>query len=285
MEDPTIKSFPWVEDFEQTTFPPRGWKTHNVDNDSKMWIRSLMAGVDHSKCASIHGYTKGDDWLITLPIQIPKNGLLKYSAKTYGSRISVAISTKGSKPEDFKEIATQKTIGSYKEYTQDLSEFQGQTVYIGFHHTAYQSMDLDHIQVVEGQPVSIDHIDYEAITSSALGQGSKNEPLTKLNIVVQGDVGSLQLNNLTLDLENSHAIEKLYLYKTETESFRHETLVDEIEGVDYAKKFGGTSGDDKDWLKLIVRGCDAANKETGKTETYLADYRFDDNTKDYILDS
>jgi hypothetical protein len=53
----------------------------------------------------------------------------------------------------------------------------------------------------------------------------------------------------------------------------------------YSKKFGGESGNDKDWLKLTIEGFDANNANTGKVEFYLADFTSDDPAKDYILDT
>lgn len=56
------------------------------------------------------------------------------------------------------------------------------------------------------------------------------------------------------------------------------------EGDGFAKKFGGDSGNDEDWFKLTIKGYDEDNKETGTIDFYLADFRFADKSKDYILD-
>lgn len=58
-----------------------------------------------------------------------------------------------------------------------------------------------------------------------------------------------------------------------------------LKGDDYAKKFGGLVGDDPDFFKLTITGHDAEDNETGSVDFYLADYRFDDNSEDYIVDS
>ncbi len=51
-----------------------------------------------------------------------------------------------------------------------------------------------------------------------------------------------------------------------------------------SKVFGGDSGDDADFLLLTIRGY-AAGFETGiPVNFYLADYRFGDNSQDYIVD-
>lgn len=55
-----------------------------------------------------------------------------------------------------------------------------------------------------------------------------------------------------------------------------------LNGDDFAKKFGGESGDDADWFKLSVIGkLDGVVTDT--VNFYLADYRFEDNTQDYIV--
>lgn len=51
----------------------------------------------------------------------------------------------------------------------------------------------------------------------------------------------------------------------------------------FSKKFGGTTGNDKDWFKLTMVGFNAAGDSVKSVDFYLADYRFDDNSKDYII--
>lgn len=53
-----------------------------------------------------------------------------------------------------------------------------------------------------------------------------------------------------------------------------------------SKQFGGASGNDPDWFKLSAFGIDSNGQALGtEVEFYLADYRFADNTQDYIVDS
>ncbi|MGQ9845943.1 MAG: DUF4465 domain-containing protein [Bacteroidales bacterium] len=56
-------------------------------------------------------------------------------------------------------------------------------------------------------------------------------------------------------------------------------------GDSFAKKFGGASGNDPDYFKLLIFGKRMDNTYTDTVEFYLADYRFADNTKDYIVDN
>ncbi|MDZ7744101.1 MAG: DUF4465 domain-containing protein [Bacteroidota bacterium] len=53
-------------------------------------------------------------------------------------------------------------------------------------------------------------------------------------------------------------------------------------GDDFAKKFGGESGDDPDWFKLSIWAY-SEGTETDTLEFYLADFRFEDNNLDYIV--
>lgn len=56
-------------------------------------------------------------------------------------------------------------------------------------------------------------------------------------------------------------------------------------GYGYAKKFGGTSGDDPDWLKIVITGIGLVDQITGQVEVFLADYRYEDNSQDYVRES
>lgn len=57
-----------------------------------------------------------------------------------------------------------------------------------------------------------------------------------------------------------------------------------LEGDDFSKKFGGDSGADSDFFKLTIEGYNSSESKTGEVHFYLADYRFADSSKDYIVD-
>lgn len=57
-----------------------------------------------------------------------------------------------------------------------------------------------------------------------------------------------------------------------------------LNGDAFSEPFGGTSGNDPDWFKLNIFGVDVDGNYTDTVEFYLADYRFDDNSLDYIVD-
>lgn len=56
------------------------------------------------------------------------------------------------------------------------------------------------------------------------------------------------------------------------------------EGDDYAKKFGGVTGDDPDWFKVTIAGIAESGDTTSTIDYYLADFRFKDNSEDYIVE-
>lgn len=56
-----------------------------------------------------------------------------------------------------------------------------------------------------------------------------------------------------------------------------------LNGDSFAKKFGGTSGDDQDWFLLTIVGYDDTDVALDSVDFYLADYRFADNSQDYIV--
>ena len=62
------------------------------------------------------------------------------------------------------------------------------------------------------------------------------------------------------------------------------TALSMLYGDAYAKQFGGDSGDDPDWFLLSIWGI-RDGLPTDTTEFYLADYRFEDNNQNYIVDT
>lgn len=54
-------------------------------------------------------------------------------------------------------------------------------------------------------------------------------------------------------------------------------------GDTFAKKFGGDDGTEPDWFMLSIEGSDENGLVTDTLEVYLADYRFDNNSEDFIV--
>jgi hypothetical protein len=55
------------------------------------------------------------------------------------------------------------------------------------------------------------------------------------------------------------------------------------DGDQFAKKFGGDSGNDEDFFKLEIQGF-RGTVATGSVDFFLADYRFANNSQDYLVD-
>lgn len=56
------------------------------------------------------------------------------------------------------------------------------------------------------------------------------------------------------------------------------------DGDSFAKKFGGETGTDPDWLLLTIEGIAQDGSSAGEATFYLADYRSGDPTGDYLVD-
>lgn len=61
------------------------------------------------------------------------------------------------------------------------------------------------------------------------------------------------------------------------------TAISMRDGDFFGKKFGGSTGNDEDWLKLTVKGFTNGVFKANTVEFYLADYRFADNSQDYMV--
>ncbi len=83
----------------------------------------------------------------------------------------------------------------------------------------------------------------------------------------------------TISLNSDEAMQVNGLYVTNTSY----TALSMKNGDAFAKKFGGEEGDEPDWFKLVIWGTNEAGVSTDSVEFYLADYRFEDNSLDYIV--
>ena len=56
------------------------------------------------------------------------------------------------------------------------------------------------------------------------------------------------------------------------------------DGDAFAKRFGGETGKDEDYLRMTIRGRDREGFVTGEVIAYLADFRFEDSDQDFIAE-
>ncbi len=92
-------------------------------------------------------------------------------------------------------------------------------------------------------------------------------------------VGYVGWDGLPTVTFNAAEIDGLYVTNT---NYAYYSM---LNGDAFAKKFGGDDGNDPDWFLLTITGRDVCDVETGSVELYLADFRFEDNNEDYIVDT
>jgi len=85
-------------------------------------------------------------------------------------------------------------------------------------------------------------------------------------------------SEISIDSQSKHQIAGVYVTNSTY------AALSMLYGDAYAKKFGGMSGNDPDWFLLSVWGT-ADGDLTDTVAFYLADYRFEDNSQDYIVDT
>ncbi len=88
-----------------------------------------------------------------------------------------------------------------------------------------------------------------------------------------------QQRSLIKTISPTNAIDGFYITNT-TYAYKSMLLGDA-----FAKKFGGTSGNDPDFFKVTIRAYHAGVMKNDSVEFYLADFRFSNNALDYIVDN
>ena len=80
------------------------------------------------------------------------------------------------------------------------------------------------------------------------------------------------------DAANGQIVNGFYITNT---TYAHGVIRD---GNQFSKKFGGESGDDPDFFRLDIQKYSNGELAPQVVEFYLADYRFEENSEDYIVD-
>ncbi|MCX7862095.1 MAG: choice-of-anchor J domain-containing protein [Bacteroidales bacterium] len=173
-----ITTFPWVESFEGTAFPPQCWNNLDVDGDGKKWeVRDESQGwdaYDGTKCAVSASWVQQpltpNNYLITPQLSIPNNNMvLKFYAAPQDPQwpseyFGVEVSTTGIQPANFSSIFTytlQAADSVWKEFTLPLANYSGQNIYIAFRHyncTDWFYMKLDKVQVMQATDIDFSQI-------------------------------------------------------------------------------------------------------------------------------
>lgn len=119
---------------------------------------------------------------------------------------------------------------------------------------------------------------YTSIASPAGGvNGSNNYAVSYVNswaaTLPTVSFGAVTANDYNTNISGAYFTNNAYAYWSMTN------------GDTFAKEFGGTTGDDADWFKLNIKGITECGEYTAESvDFYLADYRFSDNSQDYIVD-
>lgn len=87
-------------------------------------------------------------------------------------------------------------------------------------------------------------------------------------------------NNATIKLTGNAAGKVVSGIYVTNSTYAHISMRD---GDSFAKKFGGSSGNDPDWFKLTIKGYSGGILTSDSVEFYLADYRSSNNVNDYIV--
>lgn len=215
------------EGFESGVIPT-DWILIDADDDGNQWEMHPSNWSDaHSGLYSIASYSwyngdvyTPDNWLITPPIEMGNDGVLKFYIKAISENYSqehfqVRISTAGTQTTDFTELILDETLPEgnnewlYKE--SDLSSYSNETIHIAFVHNQSTNMFA----------LKIDDITVESDTSS-VGISDQINSLTKvypnptrLNINIEStkNIKQLRIYNIIgkLVYKNSNCKRKLSL--------------------------------------------------------------------------
>ena len=159
--DPTISSFPYLQDFDGTwsgsPAAPEGWTVINADNDNYTW---RQASSGHSTPYAAHGAGNVNDWLITPAINL--NGIEarvrwwdKVTAGYFYNSYKVLVSTT---TPDIASFTTELadivcTNEDWTRHTLNLDAYTGQTIYLAFYQYAsadsYWSFGIDDVLLEE----------------------------------------------------------------------------------------------------------------------------------------
>ncbi|MCX7861953.1 MAG: choice-of-anchor J domain-containing protein [Bacteroidales bacterium] len=173
-----VNTYPYVESFEGTNFPPNCWFNIDADGDGKKWeVRNASQGwgiYDGTKCAVSASWVQQpltpNNYLITPRFTINNsNMILKFYAApqdpAYPSdKFGVEVSTTGTQPSNFTSIYTYTLTAAdtvWKEITLPLSSYNGQNIYIAFRHydcTDWFYMKIDKVQVMQSTDVDVSQI-------------------------------------------------------------------------------------------------------------------------------
>lgn len=109
---------------------------------------------------------------------------------------------------------------------------------------------------------------YSAITGSG-AEGSQTYAVSYVN------------GHTTMSFPEQGGLSYVHSFKVTNSTYAYLSMK---EGDGFAKKFGGADGNDPDFFLLTIKGFVNGQLVEDSVDFFLADYRFSDNSMDYIVD-
>lgn len=116
--------------------------------------------------------------------------------------------------------------------------------------------------------VSISYTNNDCAAFPASGHNNSD-----IYVVAYENTWNTEMNTITLN----HGIQSMYVTNT-TIAYRSMQ-----QGDGWAKKFGGSTGNDPDYFRIVFHGWSQGNLLADTVQFYLADFRDSNNVNDYIV--
>lgn len=209
------------EKFEGTEFPPYGWTVHDVQGDNGRWSHSEKYSKSGAGCAvSEFDTTFGSSFLVTRRI-VPSAGdsLTFYLRQTfyrvYSDTLKVFASRNDSLPSSMNQLLLLLKDGEnypahqhYQKYSVSLSQFEGDTIWIGFQHVDSNGEILRIDDVRVGNPYLHDIEVSSLIFSSNVYPSCGNESIVPQAVVSNvGESDEVMQFNVTLNIQGPQTYE------------------------------------------------------------------------------
>ncbi|MCL2098670.1 MAG: choice-of-anchor J domain-containing protein, partial [Bacteroidales bacterium] len=223
---PIINTFPWIEDFESSTFPPDCWTRYQVSAAGN-WVRSTASTWSGANAyrQDVSGSNQ-ETWLVTPPIELPASGVYSlefmsrigfvsyYAGNGSGNgRSKVFISTTTAERTEFAELyflQGSDVADLWQKISVNLNAYLGETIYLAFVYTGNYDHNwrIDDVTVVDMSS----YVDAElaAITYPLAGENVNLTATEYVQAVIKNNSGSdlsgfdmiLEVNGGTPIVEN-----------------------------------------------------------------------------------
>lgn len=188
------------EGFEEGSIP-ESWTIYDEDEDGHMWQAYQNPSYAHAGnwAAFVDSYNpnQSDDWLITPQILIEEGYSFTFYARSWYDTedFEVKLSTTGNATSDFDVTLGNVTevSNSYTEYTYDLTQYEGQDVYLAIHWTcATYGLLVDDVKVGSNVAADIGMVSIEI---------PSNYHLVNNEIFPSGTIKNFGITDVTTDFD------------------------------------------------------------------------------------